>query len=130
MTAIKRFIDIRRLFERGDTDAGVTQCKQFLISGGVDLEESVRRGDIYALMIQQYIKIEQYLEAKQLVGELRQVLSSGNVPITYYLNKELIEDLAQGLGIAPSSLVPTTKANLNVKDDIPPDGEIEEEVEE
>lgn len=129
MAAVKRFIDIKRLFERGDTAGGITQCRQFLISGGQDLEESVRRGDIYALMIHHYVKDENYLEAKQLVGELRQVLSSsGNVPITYYLNKELIEALAHGLGVTPDMLVPPV-AKMNTAEEIQEDAEIEEEVE-
>lgn len=146
MTLIKRFMDIKRILERGDVQTGkinlkknqilllkrmilfvgLNQCRQLLVSGGQELEASVRRGDIYALMIQQCIKDDNFIEARQLFNELRQVLSnSGNAPITYYVNKEMIEALANGLGIHPSALLPpTTKAKEenNVSD------EIEEEV--
>lgn len=96
-----------------------------LTSGGVELEASVRRGDIYALMIQQCIHGGNFLEAKQLFNELRQVLSStGNAPITYYVNKETIEALAKGLGVHSSSLLPSTR----VKEENIGADEIEEEV--
>ncbi|KAB0793767.1 hypothetical protein PPYR_13387 [Photinus pyralis] len=129
MVAIKRFIDIRRLFERGDIDNAITQSRQFLVAGGPDLEESVRRGDVYALMIHHYVKNQEFLEAKQVLTELRQVLSSsGNVPITYYVNKELIEALAAGLGTTVGILIPSSsKLRSSVSQD-QGEGEIEEEV--
>ncbi|EFA08985.1 Intraflagellar transport protein 140 homolog-like Protein [Tribolium castaneum] len=115
LTMIKRFVDIRRLFDRGDYQAGIAQCRQLLMTGGKELEESVRRGDICALMIQEYIKSGNFTEAKQLLGELKQLLfSSGNTPITYYLNKETIEALAHGLGVPVSTLIP---AKMTLEDE-------------
>ncbi|RZC33588.1 hypothetical protein BDFB_000428 [Asbolus verrucosus] len=117
LTTIKRFVDIRRLFERGDPQAGIAQCRQLLMIGGPELEASVRRGDICALMIQEYIKTDNYAEAKQLFTELKQILqSSGNTPITYYLSKEIIEALARGLGVPLTALVPA-KISLDNEDD-------------
>lgn len=125
MTYIKRFMDIKRILERGDVQTGLSQCRQLLVTGGPELEDSVRRGDIYALMIQQCIQSENFIEAKQLFGELRQVLSTGgNVPITYYVNKDTIEVLAKGLGVHPSSLLPSAK----VMEESNGTDEIEEEV--
>ncbi|CAG9817936.1 unnamed protein product [Phaedon cochleariae] len=111
---VKRFVDIRRLFERGDIQAGISQCQQ-LLTVGDELEASVRRGDIYALMIQSHVTKGEYAEAKKLCFELRQLLSKGsNVPITYYLDKEVIEALAKGLGVPLSHLVPVTpKSNVS-----------------
>lgn len=85
-----------------------------LITGGKELEESIRRGDICALMIQEYIKMGHFTEAKQLLGELKQMLSVGSTPITYYLNKETIEALAAGLSVPISSLIP---AKLTLDDE-------------
>ncbi|KAF5285788.1 hypothetical protein FQA39_LY04249 [Lamprigera yunnana] len=129
MLVIKKFIDIKRLLERGDSDNGITQCRQLLLTEGADLEDSVRRGDIYALMIQHYVKCEKFIEAKQVLSELQQVLSaSGDTPITYYLTKELKEALCAGLGISSSMLLPpATKANSATSHQS--DGEIEEELE-
>lgn len=110
--------------------AGVNQCRQFLTSGGQELEESVRRGDVYALMIQHYIKNTNYLEAKHLLGELRQVLKvSESTPITYYVNKELIEALARGLGVSPATLVPSVPKRIVSDEGGIAEQEIEEVVE-
>ncbi|KAK4874572.1 hypothetical protein RN001_013932 [Aquatica leii] len=129
LISIKKFIDIRRLLERGDLENGIAQCRQFLLAGGPDLEESVRRGDIYALMIQYYVKFEKFIEAKRVLTELQQVLSvSGNTPITYYLNKELKEALSAGLGIPSSMLIPTV-ARATTAATAQNEGEIEEEIE-
>lgn len=78
----------------------------------------MRRGDICALMIQEYIKNENYSEAKQLFSELKQsLIASGNTPITYYLSKETIEALAQGLGVPVTSLIPVKIKLDNEEDD-------------
>ena len=97
---------------------GIAQCRQLLMTGGKELEASVRRGDVYAVMIQEFVKNQNYAEAKQLLGELKQILLiSGNTPITYYLSKELIEALAQGLGVPVSMLVPVKTKLDNEEDD-------------
>lgn len=102
----------------------MAQCRQLLVSGGQALEESVRRGDVYALMIQNCIKTSNFSEAKNLFDELQRLLK-GTVPITYYLNKEIIEDLAKGLNVSVSSLLPTQAKRKSSKAD---EGEIEEVV--
>ncbi|GJQ73669.1 putative intraflagellar transport protein 140 [Trypoxylus dichotomus] len=107
LTTVKRFIDIKRLFERGDIQSGMTQCRQLLTTGGKELEAAVRRGDIYALMIQMCIKHNLFPEGRHLFNELKQVLSSSASAITYYLNKDVIEALANGLGIRVNELLPT-----------------------
>lgn len=122
MANIKRFIDIKRLFERGDHAGGVTQSLNLLQKEGEELEQSVRRGDVYALMIQNAIKIGDINEARKYVNELQQILNKqGNSSLSYYLSKEIID----GLGISVST---SQNANKN-NDDDEFDGEIEEEVE-
>ncbi|XP_076275745.1 intraflagellar transport protein rempA isoform X2 [Rhynchophorus ferrugineus] len=109
LTMVKRIVDIRKLFERGDNQAGMTQCRQLLMLGGQELEASVRRGDIYSLMIQNCVKLEKYTEAQQIVFELKQFLASkeNKTPLTYYINKEILEMLANGLDVPLSSFIPT-----------------------
>lgn len=118
LTTIKRFVDIRRLFDRGDLQAGLTQCRQLLMIGGQELEASVRRGDIYALMIQNCVKAGMFSEARQLCNELKQfLLTTNNTPLTYYLNKDVIEALAQGLGVPITTILPPVqKLEENVED--------------
>lgn len=124
LSMVKRFMDIKRLFERNDVQGGLMQCRQLLATGGPELEASVRRGDIYALMIHQCVKNGKYEEGKQLFMELRQSLGSTiHMPITYYVNKEIVEALARGLGVSVSSLLPVYTSNKNEEDD-----EVEEEI--
>lgn len=107
LTTVKRFIDIKRLFERGDVQSGMTQCRQLLMIGGKELEAAVRRGDIYALMIQMCIKHNLFSEGKQLFNELKQVLNPSTSTITYYVSRDVIEALANGLEVTVSELLPT-----------------------
>lgn len=101
------------------------QSRQLLISGGPQLEESVRRGDIYGLMIQNCVKSSDFAEAKKLFDELQKFLTTSSTPITYYVNKETIENLAKGLNVAVGSLLPTVQ---NVARERGEEGEIEEEI--
>lgn len=92
-----------------------------------DLEAAVRRGDIYAQMIYHNIKTSNFMVAKQLFDEFKQVLNASNNNITYYLNKELLEALAKGLNVPVTVLVPSlAKVKATDKDE----GEIEEIIEE
>lgn len=104
---------------------GLMQSRQLLISGGPALEESVRRGDIYALMIQNCIKAGNFQEAKVLFEELQQCLSSGT-PITYYVSREVVEALARGLNVPLGSLVPSLQRSEKVRSEEGDD--IEEEL--
>ncbi|XP_050298165.1 intraflagellar transport protein 140 homolog isoform X2 [Anthonomus grandis grandis] len=107
-SAVKRFVDIRKLFERGDPQAGMTQCKQLLMLGGPDLDSSVRRGDIYALMVQNCTKQGDYTEAKSLIAELKQFMANEGlkIPLTYYIGREVLEALCKGLGVPLSAFIP------------------------
>ncbi|XP_057670783.1 intraflagellar transport protein 140 homolog [Diorhabda carinulata] len=107
LVLVKRFVDIRKLFDRGDSQSALTQCQQLLMTGGNDLEVAVRRGDIYSTMIQHLVAIGNFAEAKQCYVELRKLLeNSGTTSITYYINKSVLEALANGLGIPVTHLVP------------------------
>lgn len=105
--------------------SGLMQSRQLLTSGGAALEESVRRGDIYGLMIQNCVKTGNFSEAKKLFEELQHFLNTSSTPITYYVNKETIESLAKGLNIPLGGLLPTAQKVERGGGD---DGEIEEEI--
>lgn len=117
LTTIKRFTDIKRLFERADFQTAMTQCRQLLTIGGQELEAAVRRGDIYALMIQMCIKNDMFAEGKQLFNELKQVLGPSSNAVTYYLSKDVMEVLANGLGISVSDLLPAKSTETEGEND-------------
>lgn len=78
-------------------------------------------------MIQNGIKIRDFDGAKKLVDELQQILGkTSNASLSYYLSKDLIEIMAQGLGVPISSIVPTVRR----PDTAEIEDEIQEEVEE
>lgn len=60
-------------------------------------------------MIQHFVKIGNFPEAKQLCLELRQILSKTDNTLTYYLSKDIIEALAQGLGVPASHFLPVSR---------------------
>lgn len=101
------------------------QSRQLLISGGPALEDSVRRGDIYGLMIQNCIKAGNFPEAKKMFEELQQFLNSSSTPITYYVNRETVEALARGLNVSLGSLLPVAQKVERARSE---EGEIEEEI--
>ncbi|XP_060521943.1 intraflagellar transport protein 140 homolog [Cylas formicarius] len=105
-TVVKKFVDARKSFERGDGAAAMAQCRQLLALDGDDLEVAVRRGDVYAAMIRHCVESGAVVEARQLTAELRQFLSADGTPLTYYLNRESVEALARVLGVPVGSLVP------------------------
>ncbi|XP_022916343.2 intraflagellar transport protein 140 homolog [Onthophagus taurus] len=117
LTNVKRFIDIKKLFDRGDLQSAMNQCRQLLVTGGPDLERSVRRGDVYALIIQMCVKNGNFNEAKQYLNELKQIVGNSNVFITYYVNKDVIEDVARGLGVSVATLIPLDNKNQDGDDD-------------
>lgn len=89
---------------------------------GSDLDISVRRGDIYGLMIHNCVKLGNFTEAKQLVVELKEFLASEGlkIPLTYYVGKEVIEALARGLKVPVSTFAPAAapKATVDNSEDL------------
>jgi len=58
------------MFERGDGDTAVTQCRQ-LLNSIQDIEVAVRRGDIYCLMVAHAAKQRDWPGAAALIEEMK-----------------------------------------------------------
>uniref|UniRef100_A0A1B6C8A4 Intraflagellar transport protein 140 homolog n=1 Tax=Clastoptera arizonana TaxID=38151 RepID=A0A1B6C8A4_9HEMI len=84
---VKKFLDIRRMFERGDSDNGMVQCRH-LLSSPNDL---VRCGDIYSVMIEHTTKSGDWKVASQLALELKRAQPHDSISL--YIPKELLEKL-------------------------------------
>ncbi|XP_065211838.1 intraflagellar transport protein 140 homolog [Planococcus citri] len=90
---VKKFLEIRRLYEKGEGEAAMLQCRQLL---SADLE-LVRKGDIYSLMIEHLMKNNNLNAATQLAIEMKKNLPNDN--LAYFVPKEAL----QKLGIEESS---------------------------
>ncbi|XP_039300434.1 intraflagellar transport protein 140 homolog, partial [Nilaparvata lugens] len=75
--SVKKFLDIRRMLDRGEAESGLQQCRQ-LLSAGCDL---VRSGDVYSLMIEQATKANDWRTAARLAQELRQAQPHDNLSL-------------------------------------------------
>ena len=67
------------------------QVRQLLDSQGVDLEQSVRRGDLFATITQHYINIGDTDKARASVEELKRLVPGIN--LAYYYNMDVLEVL-------------------------------------
>ncbi|KAL0099546.1 hypothetical protein PUN28_019749 [Cardiocondyla obscurior] len=91
MSAIKRYLDIKRLFDRNETETAMQQVRHLLDSQGSNLEQSVRRGDLFATITQHYANIGDTEKACATIEELKRLVPGIN--LTYYFNINLLEAL-------------------------------------
>ncbi|XP_046604167.1 intraflagellar transport protein 140 homolog [Neodiprion virginianus] len=97
MATIKRYLDIKKLFEHGETEAAVSQARQLIESQGSDLEQSVRRGDLFATLTQHYANIGETEKARGTIEELKRLVPGIN--LSYYYNVNLLEALGYKINI-------------------------------
>lgn len=86
-----------RLFDRGETETGISQVRQLLNSEGDDLEQSVRRGDVFATVAQHYVNIGDNEKARATVVELKRIIPGIN--LTHYFNVNLLETLGYNVDV-------------------------------
>ncbi|XP_031832698.1 intraflagellar transport protein rempA isoform X2 [Nomia melanderi] len=91
VATIRRYVDIKKLFDRGDTATAMQQVRHLLDSQGSDLEQSVRRGDLFATITQHYINIGDTDKARATVEELKRLVPGIN--LNYYYNVSVLEAL-------------------------------------
>ncbi|XP_012271619.1 intraflagellar transport protein 140 homolog [Orussus abietinus] len=96
-TAVKRYLDIKKLFDRGDTEAASIQVGQLLEIYGPDLEQSVRRGDLFATMTQHYASLGEDDKARATIEELKRIVPGIN--LSYYYNVNLLESLGYKINV-------------------------------
>lgn len=80
-----------RLFEKGETDSGLSHVRHLIDSQGADLEQSVRRGDLFATITQHYVKLGQLDKAYASVEELKRLVPDIN--LSYYYDPKMLEAL-------------------------------------
>lgn len=85
------FFFLNRLFNRGETETAMQQVHHLLDSQGSSLEQSVRRGDLFATITQHYVNIGDTEKAWATIEELKRLVPGIN--LTYYFNINLLETL-------------------------------------
>lgn len=75
----------------------MSQVRQLLDSQGSDLEQSVRRGDLFATVTQHYANIGDTEKARATIEELKRLVPGIN--LTYYYNVNLLEALGYKVSI-------------------------------
>lgn len=73
------------------------QVRQLLDSQGSDLEQSVRRGDLFATITQYYINIGDTDKARAAIEELKRLVPGIN--LSYYYNVSMLEALGYKMKI-------------------------------
>eukprot|EP00051_Salpingoeca_urceolata_P027733 m.483017 g.483017 ORF g.483017 m.483017 type:complete len:1380 (-) comp22745_c0_seq1:34-4173(-) len=91
---VKRFCDIRRIAE-ADPSEMVVQATQLLQEP--DVENAVRIGDVYGLMIEYIASTDDFQRAYELMQEMRNKIP--NVNMAYYVNMRTIEAVHRALDI-------------------------------
>lgn len=97
IAVVKRYLDIKKLFDRGETATAMQQVHQLLDSQGPDLEQSVRRGDLFATITQHYINIGDTDKARASIEELKRLIPGIN--LAYYFNVSVLEALGYKMKI-------------------------------
>lgn len=85
------------MFDRGETSPAMQQVRQLLESQGANLEQSVRRGDLFATITQHYINIGDTDKARASIEELKRLVPGIN--LTYYYNMGVLEALGYKMKI-------------------------------
>jgi len=85
------FLLLSRLFDKNETETAMQQVRLLLDSQGPNLEQSVRRGDLFATITQHYANIGDTEKAWATIEELKRLVPGIN--LTYYFNINLLETL-------------------------------------
>lgn len=85
------------MLDRGETSPAMQQVRQLLESQGANLEQSVRRGDLFATITQHYINTGDTDKARASIEELTRLVPGIN--LTYYYNVGVLEALGYKMKI-------------------------------
>ena len=88
---------VRRLFERGETETAMSHVRYLLDSQGPDLEQAIRRGDLFAMITQHYATMGEIEKARATVEELKRLIPGIN--LSYFYNVNLLEKLGFKINI-------------------------------
>ncbi|XP_028905060.1 intraflagellar transport protein 140 homolog [Ornithorhynchus anatinus] len=94
LTLVKRFIQARRICSE-DPKESVKQCE--LLLEEPDLDDTIRIGDVFGFLVEQYAEMGDFKKAHGHLEEMRRRLPSANLP--YYVNQQTVDAVHRGLGL-------------------------------
>ncbi|XP_011298550.1 intraflagellar transport protein 140 homolog [Fopius arisanus] len=97
MSTIKRYLELKKCFDRGETESGMNQVRQLLDTFGEGLEQSVRRGDLFATITQHYADSGNTEKARAAIEELKRL--EPGINLSYYYNVNLLEALGYRMSV-------------------------------
>ncbi|CAH1389189.1 unnamed protein product [Nezara viridula] len=85
---VNKFLDAKRLFERSESDAAMDICRMLVAEADGDL---VKKGDVFALMVENYVREGDLASAKALVNQLK--VSHPNENVVFYITQDILKKL-------------------------------------
>ncbi|XP_023246567.1 intraflagellar transport protein 140 homolog [Copidosoma floridanum] len=91
MATIRRYLEVKKLFEKGETESAMSHVRFLLDSQGEKLEQSIRRGDLFASITEHYLEMGDIDKARASIEELRRLVPGIN--LSFYYNTGVLEKL-------------------------------------
>ncbi|CAM1291051.1 IFT140 (predicted) [Pycnogonum litorale] len=89
---VKKYVQATRLYDE-DPDEAMKMCKLLLQEDMLEL--GVRKGDVYAVMVEHYVKVKNFQVAHALIEEMRVRIPKVN--LTYYLDATMVQTVYSNL---------------------------------
>lgn len=103
MELISKFVSGQKTYPR-DPESAIKICLDLLKEPNIN--QAVRKGDIYGFLIEHYAKTQNFRAAQQTLNELQRAIP--NVNLAYYVNSDVLLSIEKALGI---SLLPENVAD-------------------
>eukprot|EP00095_Tigriopus_kingsejongensis_P006204 snap_masked-scaffold252_size238019-processed-gene-1.6 protein:Tk06204 transcript:snap_masked-scaffold252_size238019-processed-gene-1.6-mRNA-1 annotation:"intraflagellar transport protein 140-like protein" len=117
MDQIQRFVECQRTYP-SDPEEAIAVCRTLLSEDNIN--DAVRKGDIYGFMIEHFAKHQQHRMAYQMIEELKKNIA--NVNLAYYVNSDVLLTIEKALGVpllpgaGPDSIGPREDEEEEVDD--------------
>jgi intraflagellar transport protein 140 len=95
---VERFVQARKLIKE-DPSETVQICTQLLASGK-QIDNAIRVGDVFALLIEYYYKINDYQKAFSLIEQMR----DRNIILSPYLDQTMTDTIFKEVGESAESM--------------------------
>eukprot|EP01002_Notosolenus_urceolatus_P015452 NODE_7_length_4446_cov_23.596543_g6_i0.p1 GENE.NODE_7_length_4446_cov_23.596543_g6_i0~~NODE_7_length_4446_cov_23.596543_g6_i0.p1 ORF type:complete len:1437 (-),score=556.32 NODE_7_length_4446_cov_23.596543_g6_i0:134-4204(-) len=89
---VEKFVTARKMVKT-DPMAMVRMCNE-LLDDTPDVDEAIRVGDVYALLVEFYLQLKEPKQAYSLITKMK----TKNIPLSYYLDRKLVAQVYAAVG--------------------------------